>query len=186
MMAYANIAVAVLGAGQGRRFGSDKLMADLDGIPLGLSIGQTLAPMAFGWRFLVCGKGAALTPHYTVLGFTICDNDAPEIGQAHSLHLAVRAAMETPATGLLIALADMPFVTATLVEVLLEKGDLTASFDGTRPLPPAFFPRAVWPQLLALSGDQGARTLLKQARFIAAPASQLRDIDTPADLAASI
>jgi molybdenum cofactor cytidylyltransferase len=185
MTACANNAVAVLGAGQGRRFGSDKLIADLEGMPLGLHIGQTLAPMGFGWRFLVCSKGAALSPHYATLGFTICDNDAPEIGQAHSLHLAVRAAMETSATALLITLADMPFVTAPHIKALMEKGDLATSFDGAQAMPPAFFPRAVWPQLLMVTGDQGARSLLQQARLIEAPALQLRDIDTPADLAAS-
>jgi molybdenum cofactor cytidylyltransferase len=161
------------------------LMADLNDNPLGLHIGQTLAAMGFGWRILVSRKGTALTAQYSALGFTICANDTPETGQAHSLHLAVHAAMATKATALLVVLADMPFVTQSHLVSLLNGYDLAASFDGLQALPPALFPRAMWPNLLALTGDQGARLLLKNARLIAAPASQLRDIDTPADLSAS-
>lgn len=184
-MAFANIAVAVLGAGRGRRFGSDKLMADLGGIPLGLHIGQTLGQMGFGWRFLVCSKDAALSQHYAALDFTILDNDAPELGQSHSLHRAVQAAVTTRAAALLITLADMPFVSQDHLEKLLETTGLATSFDGSHRQPPSLFPRAIWPRLLAVSGDHGARDLLLQARLVQAPAIQLRDIDTQADLSAS-
>jgi molybdenum cofactor cytidylyltransferase len=183
---FAKTAVAVLAAGSGRRFGANKLMAGLRGIPLGLHIGRTLAPMGFGHCFLVCSKDAALMQHYNALGFTRIANNAPEKGQAHSLHLAVRAAMATKATALMITLADMPFISAQHLEQLGEKADLAASSDGAHPMPPAFFPRAYWPQLLTVSGDQGARALLQNARLVTASAASLRDIDTQADLAASI
>ncbi len=184
-MAYANIAVVVLGAGQARRFGSDKLMVDLNGAPLGLHIGELLATMDFATRFLVCSKGAALVQHYRPLGFEIIENEAAEMGQAHSLHLAVNAALNTKADALLVTLADMPFIERQHLEALLETQDFAASFDGTKPMPPVIFPRQVWPQLLAISGDQGARAMLMQARMVQASARILRDIDTPADLSAS-
>ena len=183
MTAYADIAVAVLAAGQGRRFGSNKLMADLDGAPMGSHIARTLAEMPFAWRFAVCSKGAALVQHFSGSGFQIIFNNTPESGQAHSLHLAVEAAEATDAGALLVLLADMPFVTTGHIEKLWAAGaGIMASTFGDGPMPPALFPRDVWPMLLATSGDAGARALLGDAKLIAASASELRDVDVPADL----
>lgn len=181
-MDFGKIAVAVLAAGEGKRFGSDKMMADLGGAPMGLHIAQTLGGMPFGWRFAVCSKGAALMQHFSGLGFQISENAAPEMGQSHSLHLAVRAAQATPAKALLILLADMPFVSAEHIAVIVAQNGLAASTDGEKPMPPALFPRTTWPDLLATSGDSGARSLLGTAKLVAAPPRELRDIDLPADL----
>lgn len=180
---FGNIAVAVLAAGQGIRFGSDKLMADLDGCPMGLHVVEMLGNIPFGWRFAVCGNGAAILQHFSAVGFAIIENAAPEKGQSHSLHLAVSGAQTTEANALLVVLADMPFVTKRHLEKLLAAGEgIVASTSGERPMPPALFPRDVWPQLLATTGDAGARNLLGEAKLVHAPASELRDIDVVADL----
>ena len=47
---------------------------------------------------------------------------------------------------------------------------------------PAYFPRSRFSDLRELTGDFGARELLKQARTIALPGGEV-DIDTAADLA---
>lgn len=182
-MDCADIAVAVLAAGQARRFGSDKLMADLGTRPLGLHVAVMLAEMPFGWRFAICRTSAALKQHFSAAGFVIIENSDPEMGQSHSLHLAVRAAQATRANALLIVLADMPFVTRRHIENLVSMDEgITASTSGEHPVPPALFSRSVWPMLLTTSGDAGARELLRSAALIHAPASELRDIDVPADL----
>jgi molybdenum cofactor cytidylyltransferase len=185
MTDFADIAVAVLAAGQGRRFGSDKLLFDLNGVALGLHIGQTLASMGFGWRFAVTSENTPIAAHYAALGFAVIANEATENGQAHSLHLAVGAALATPAKALLITLADMPFVSAEHIRRVAATGMLTASSHGSAPMPPAYFPRETWPELLETSGDRGAAALLKSALLIKAEPAMLRDIDTPADLPAS-
>lgn len=183
MMACADIAVAVLAAGQGRRFGSDKLMVDLGGRPMGLHIAETLGAIPFGSRFAVCSTGAALLQHFARLGFAGIENSSPELGQSHSLHLAVSAAQATSADALLVVLGDMPFVTAAHIEKLLLAGNgIIASTWGNGPMPPALFPRAVWPEMLRTDGDAGARELLRNASLVHAPASELRDIDVAGDL----
>lgn len=184
-MECAEIAVAVLAAGQARRFGSDKLMVALDDAPLGAHIARTLSPMGFGWRFAVCAGGAPIAGPYAALGFTIIENLQPETGQAHSLHLAVAAAQATRAKALLITLADMPYVTPAHIEGIMRAGGLVASFDGVSAMPPALFPRDTWPGLLRTAGDAGARELLLQATHVMASSDILRDIDTRADLPAS-
>lgn len=184
MTAYADIAVAVLAAGQGTRFGSDKLMADLNGRPIGLHIAQTFEPIAFGWKFAVCRKNAASSPHFSTTGFQIVTNDRPEKGQARSLHLAVNAAAATDAQALLVVLADMPFVSANHVAALVAAygGATVGSTNGHTPMPPAIFPRDAWPMLLAATGDAGARRLLADASLITASPAELLDIDVLADL----
>jgi molybdenum cofactor cytidylyltransferase len=184
-MECADIAVAVLAAGQARRFGSDKLMADLDGVPLGAYIARTLAPMGFGWCIAVCATGAAIAHQYAAIGFRILENSQPESGQAHSLHLALAAAQQTDAKALLIALADMPYVTSGHITAILSAGGCAASHDGINFMPPALFPRDTWPELLRTSGDAGARELLRKAKRVPASPVILRDIDTVADLCAS-
>jgi molybdenum cofactor cytidylyltransferase len=187
MTAYADIAVALLAAGQGVRFGSDKLLAEFEGDPLGLKSARTLFGLPFASHIVVCRPGSELAEHYKNLGFDVVANDQPERGQAHSLHLAVHAAMMSNAKALLVALADMPIVSAEHLTALVAgyNGVITASTNGHSSMPPAIFPRDVWPDLLATSGDAGARVLLKHAKLVAAPLGELRDIDTPADLLAS-
>lgn len=185
MMAFADIAFVVLAAGVSARFGSDKLMVDLDGIPLGLHIGRTVSPMGFGWRYVVCGNNPALSDRYAALGFTVIANKMAKAGQAHSLHLAVQAALATPARALMVTLADMPFVPAAHIDAVARTGALTGSSNGLAVMPPALFPRDSWPGLLSTSGDRGAAAILQSAGKIEIASSFLRDIDVPADLDAS-
>ncbi len=182
-----DVAIVLLAAGNARRFGADKLMADFDGAPLGLRVAHELASVAAAAHFAVCQPAAIIAAHYKCLGFDIVDNPNPGIGLSGSLHLAVEAALRTDAQALLIALADMPFVQAAHVEALIAActDNVVASFDGHQPMPPAIFPRSHWPELLATVGDAGARHILAHAEKRAAPSGMLRDIDTPHDLAAS-
>jgi molybdenum cofactor cytidylyltransferase len=184
MMAYADIAVALLAAGQSVRFGSDKLLAEIDGEPLGLKVANTLMNLGFGYHFAVCRSDGDLAAYYARLGFMVITNDEPEIGQAHSLHLAVEKAIVTEAKALLVILADMPFVPTAhfMALVAAYEGSITASTNGQTPMPPAIFPRDNWRDLLATSGDAGARGLLANAKLVAASCEELRDIDVGADL----
>lgn len=182
-----DVAIAVLAAGNARRFGSDKLMAQLDGVPLGLLVAQRLATLPSAGHIAVCQPGAAIAAHYVKLGYALVENPDADQGLSGSLHLAVEAARDLHAKALLIVLADMPFVDANHVQRLISvcDGDVIASSDGKQNMPPAIFPRSIWPQLLATSGDSGARDILALAQILVAPEGTLRDIDTPDDLAAS-
>ena len=187
MMAYANIAVALLAAGRSIRFGSDKLHAQFEGEALGMKAARTLVGLPFASHIAVCKSDSELAGLYANLGFNVVTNQQPEIGQALSLQLAVKAAMMSQATALLVALADMPFVSAAHLSALVSgyEGTIAASTNGSTSMPPAIFPRESWPDLLTTSGDAGARALLMHAKLVAAPFGELRDIDTPADLLAS-
>lgn len=123
-----------------------------------------------------------MTEYYSAIGFEVITNTKPQLGQSHSLQLAVRAAERTEVKALLILLADMPFVSAKHIAAIAAQNILTASTEGTRAMPPALFPRSCWLDLLQTTGDAGARTLLANAHLVSAPPHELCDIDVPADL----
>lgn len=170
----------VLAAGRSSRFGpEDKLLADLGGRPLAAHAAAAMAGTPLDRRIVVVGSEsvAALFP-----GFEVVLIDNAETGQAESLRAGVAAA--DGSGRLLIALADMPFVTAAHLEAVLARcgAEGSASHDGARPMPPACFPASRFAALMALTGDRGAGGLLRHLppeALVAAPEGMLMDIDTP-------
>lgn len=178
------IAAVLLAAGRSTRFGAEnKLLAPMDGIPLGLHAANMLARLPVDRRIVVTGAAVLEWP-----GFTPIENDRPETGMAHSIALGVAAARRGRADAVLIALADMPFVSEAHYRRLLAchrgPGSRAASSDGSRPTPPALFGADWFDTLEQLSGDQGARALLGHAELVAADPRELVDIDRPSDLPA--
>lgn len=181
-MRAADVALVLLAAGRSERFGdADKLAADLRGKPLALHVVDALAGLPFRARIaVVAGTGIDFASH----GFREVRNDDPAAGQARSLRLGVAAAS---AGAVLVVLADMPLVSAALVNRLLDAADgadaVVAASDGTRPSPPALFGVAHFEALMAREGDAGARDLIGGGRHLLAAAGELRDVDRPEDLA---
>ncbi|MFD1797472.1 nucleotidyltransferase family protein [Paracoccus aurantiacus] len=176
------IAAVLLGAGRSARFGTDKLAAGLGG-------GTVIGRSALSLRAATSGPRLAVLrrPEQSLLlpdGFQIalCEGQ-----QSDSLRMAADWAARTGADGLLIALADMPFVPPDLHRAVISRlAALPAcASNGHTAMPPAIFPASWFPRLRALGGDRGAGALLGNlpaSQQIAAAPEQLRDIDTPADL----
>lgn len=186
MIAAEEVVLVLLAAGRSQRFGAaDKLEADLFGRPLGLHIVTTLAAVPFRARLAVrSGCGLDIAAH----GYTDIHNERPERGMSGSVALGVAAAKRIDAAAILIVLADMPRVTEAHIRRLLDAAGsadaVVASSDGAKPKPPALFGRDRFDALLGLSGDAGARDLIRAGRHILADPAELVDIDTPDDLRA--
>jgi molybdenum cofactor cytidylyltransferase len=113
-------------------------------------------------------------------------------GQATSLRAGV-SAVEPGAAGVVVLLADQPGVTASevraVVDAFLETGAplVRASYRGT-PGHPVLIARELFPEVMAGSGDQGARAVLARhaglVREVAVDRDPPGDVDTPADLVA--
>ncbi len=107
-----------------------------------------------------------------------------------SLREGVSWAQEKNAGRVLIALADMPFVTPNHLGALIERcmaRKENASFTkcGQRRSPPAAFGQDWFTPLRQLTGDAGARAILAELPAncgVEAAAGMLRDIDRPQDL----
>jgi len=90
-----------------------------------------------------------------------------------------------------VLLADQPFVTASIVEQIVSEWHasraaiVAPTYAGQRGNP-VLFARAIFPELLAIQGDQGARAVLAtdraRIRLVAFEDPRpLADIDTPED-----
>jgi molybdenum cofactor cytidylyltransferase len=185
MIAAERVALVLLAAGRSARFGlRDKLAEPLDGMPLALHAATTLGSFPFASRIAVTqGENADLAG----CGFTFVVNDRPEKGQGRSIALGIGAIDDADAV--LIALADMPFVTAAHIQRLLDAFDepdsVVGSTDGETPCPPVLFGAAHFSTLSRSNGDRGPRELLGSGMQIVAQRIELMDIDTASDLAAA-
>src|SRR5579875_545206 len=133
----------LLAAGKSARFGDqDKLEQDYLGAPLAFHVVTALEAVPFAERLAVVSDTRL---DFASRDYRVIQNDAPEDGLSHSLRLGVAAARERDPRAVLIALADMPRVTASHIYRLLDYADgddaILASSDGTQPRPPALFGR---------------------------------------------
>ena len=182
------LAIIVLAAGSARRMrGRDKLMETIDGTPLiARQLGRAIAT---GLTTYV-----ALSPDHPARAEAIEGLNAVRIpvpdaadGMAISLRGAI-AALPAGHTGAMVVLADMPDITAkdlsTMAEVWTEAPDhihRATAADGT-PGHPVIFPARLFPAFQALTGDEGARSILRgePLRLTALPDTHATtDLDTP-------
>ncbi len=196
MAEAARLTVAVLAAGQSRRFGaSDKLCATFQGKPLGLHVCEMLARARFALRpqhrvVITSDESHPCADAWKEAGFSVVLNPSADEGMGTSVAAAARIARRAESDMLLIALADMPLVPvshyAALVEAAALRGPaaIAASSDGQAKMPPAVFGRDHFDTLADLTGDTGARVLLADSDTIDCPSEWLADIDTQEALTA--
>jgi len=180
--------LALLAAGQSRRFGdSDKLSALLGDKMLGLHAAETGAAMSFSHKLVITSPEHDCAEQWSNLGYRVIANEQAALGQATSVRLAAAHAIEAGASALCIMLADMPFVTrdhiGRLIATFEQSGGTVASARSGQAMPPTIFSFDALESLLALEGDSGARTLLAEARLVPGEDPVLMDIDTAEDLA---
>jgi len=185
----------VLAAGAGRRFGGGKQLAELDGRPLLEHALASVARSGLDPRFVVLGANAErilasvdLHGHEAVL----CE-DWDE-GLSASLRAGVSAARSAGADAILITLGDQPKVGAeAIARVVAARGGpdgasraVRGSYGGV-PGHPALLEASLFDALLALSGDEGARSVFKSANTHLVPCDDVAvptDVDVVGDLAA--
>lgn len=184
MIAAERVALVLLAAGRSRRFNDgDKLTEHFLDKPLAYHVVTALQKISFCARIAVVSETAL---DFAALGYRVVENPDPSLGQARSLCYGVQAAIEADAEAVLVALADMPRVTAGHVYRLFDAYDgaqaIVASSDGVRPMPPALFGKGRFETLLTLDGDQGGRELIRRGHHVVTSPAELVDIDTQEDL----
>jgi molybdenum cofactor cytidylyltransferase len=188
----------LLCGGASSRFGSDKLLAVIESRHPGAGRGPMVASSA---RNLIAGGGNALaviplgaTDLRRVLESAGCDIlETKDTQRGLGASLAAGVAASTGAIGWIVALGDMPFIRAASIAAVrasLEGGALIAApvFAGTTKRGhPVGFAARLEKELLALDGDEGARSIIEKHRaslvtLAVDDAGILADIDTPEDL----
>jgi len=180
------ICVAVLAAGQSRRFGkADKLAQPLNGTMLGLHICGAIRPLDCAHSIVITSSEYhPCMSDWHERGFETVVNEKAGEGLGSSVALAANWAAEKSADALLICLADMPFVPTEHLKRLIDGYDqknensVIASYDGQIVSPPAIFGRQNFAALGSLGGAKGARELLATAEKVPIASDLLVDIDT--------
>ena len=187
------VAAVILAAGRSTRMGDNKMLADLGGEPL---IRRTVAAL-LGSRaspvLLVAGhERDRLAAALAGLDVGVIVNPRYPEGLATSLVAGIGAVPEQ-AEGALIALGDMPLVDAGIVDALIARFEAEPAAGAVVPLHagkwgnPVLVARKLFPKVAALSGDAGARKLLRGRDDVSlletSERSVLIDADTPQALA---
>jgi len=194
------IAAIILAAGASSRFGADKLLHPVTryGVTLPLAAHSLLPWLKTLGRTTVIVRPEsqtfcraiehALGSTYTSrFNWLVCADAAQ--GMAHSIACGVRANID--ATAWLIGLADMPAVPASAIadvrNALLSGAAIAAPFNAGKRGHPAGFSSHYREELLALSGDAGARHIIERdhSKVVHIPIEDggiFADIDTPGDL----
>lgn len=186
-------AAIILAAGESRRMGSPKALLVRGAKTFFEEAVDAVYTPRVRWRIAVVNP--AIVPELSgkeKLGALI-ENHEPQLGQLHSLKLALRWLIENAldAGGALILLVDNPGDLRERVALLLDNlGDghtpVVAAFS-KREGHPLWLPRRLWQGALAYDGPDGLRGFLSVAnesprRIETHLPSTLHDIDTPEDL----
>ncbi len=180
----------LLAAGASQRFGRPKLLARYRGQTLLLRAARTALAVCPGRTIVVLGATRGrLAAELRGLPLQVVVNRGWREGQATSLRCGLDA-LPPSASAALLLLADQPAVTPAGLRRLLaawrrSPHSVVAAVAEGLPQAPAVLPRRTFARLRRLTGDEGARSLLRD------PAEKVigvrlpgaaRDVDRPADL----
>jgi molybdenum cofactor cytidylyltransferase len=183
------VAAVVLAAGASSRLGRAKQLLDHGGRSLVRHAAEVASAAGCSHIFVVVGARAeTVRATLTGLDAQILENPEWREGMASSLRRGISALPED-VDAALVLLCDQPAVSPELLETLLatqrktRKAIVACRWDDAVG-PPALFLRKRFPALLALSGDTGARSILKRegdrVALVDFPDGAF-DVDTPED-----
>jgi molybdenum cofactor cytidylyltransferase len=180
------VAGVMLAAGMSTRMGRNKLLAEVDGVPLMRHALDVMRQAALDDLVVVTGHERELVEEAAAPTRTVFNPDYAQ-GLASSLRAGL-GAIEADAA--IVCLGDMPLVDqATLAKLVAafnpaaHRSICVPTFGGRRGNP-VLWGRQHFPALMAVDGDQGGRGLLEALAHEVAdvPVSNdgvLRDADTP-------
>ena len=186
------IAGIVLAAGAGRRFGSQKLLAPLEGVPIARRSVEALLGASLDEVVVVLGSdGQAVAASLAGLPVRLVTNAAYAEGMSTSLRAGLDA-LDPACQAALVALGDQPGVGASIVDRLVARYRATRApivaplYQGGVRGNPVLFDRSLFDELRAVTGDEGGRSVVARdtARvvLVEVPMEMPRDVDRPEDL----
>jgi CTP:molybdopterin cytidylyltransferase MocA len=188
------IAAVVLAAGRGERLGGDtpKPLLALAGRPLVAWACEAALASGCSPVVVVVGHDGERVAHAVPRGAEIVPNPHYALGIASSLGSALRALEpRTEVAAAAVGLADQPLVGAEAYRRVAAAYDdgarlAVAMYRGQRGNP-VLLARSMWGEALRLTGDEGARVLLRRHGATEVPCDgtgEPTDVDTLQDLAA--
>ena len=180
----------ILAAGEAKRFGTQKLLAPLEGRPLVQHVVEAALASSLVEIVLVVGAEADAVAKVAAGRVRVVRNDDYSLGQASSLQAGLRA-FPPEIDAAVVLLGDVPNITPALIDTFIATRRRTGTlivisrWKGRRS-PPALLHRDVWPEAFALRGDVGMRDVFSARDDIAevevtGRLGSLEDVDVPGD-----
>jgi molybdenum cofactor cytidylyltransferase len=185
------LAGVILSAGRSQRMGRPKALLEYGGATfleriVGLASAAHLEPI----KIVVSGHGDRIEQRHPQFAAMLINNDRPELGQLHSLHLALRS-LPDECDGAMVFLIDHPAVKdTTLTEMITTfargPAQIIIPICKGRRGHPVIFRRSVFADLFSAPLETGARHVVRArpkdvALVEVGDPGIYRDIDTPAD-----
>ena len=185
------IAAVMLAAGLARRMGRQKLLLQLQGKPVVRVSVEHLVSHVEDVVVVTGPEDTAIRQALEGLPVRFAVNPRPQDGQGTSIAAGV-AALKPWTTAALIALGDQPRMPAAVVPALLDafrrsgQAIVAPVYQGVHGTP-VLFSSEVFGELRALTGDAGARAVVKvnpeRVEAVAFDIAMPPDVDTPEDYA---
>ena len=184
------IAGLLLAAGGARRFGSQKLVATVGGVPLVRRAHDSLAEVVDSVLVVVGAEAPAVTQALESTKATVIVNPDWADGLSTSIRRGI-GAVPLDIEAVIIALGDEPEVDARIAVELIAmwrnsgRPIVAARYEGVQSHP-VLFDRSVFPELSMLEGDVGAKSVIyrsaERVAFVDVASARPIDVDVPEDL----
>lgn len=185
-------AMILLAAGKSSRYGENKLLEELDG---GRMYEHTLRKMR---AFPLCTQVAVtrfeeISQAAKEQGMLVVENQEPDLGIAHSLHLGLACALKADPglKGAMFVVCDQPGLTARTFARMLDMskknpGKIVCAGRKGKMGNPVIWDRKFFDELLMLKGDRGGKQIIgahrEEVLVCETENVELMDIDEPEQL----
>ena len=164
------LALIMLAAGNSRRFGSNKLMYEVDGVPM---YQRTLRLLKKAAERIPDSRIVVVTqPQYSEIidvvketGAEVLFNPKPERGIASSMQIGLEIAKDADAC--LYTVSDQPWLTAETIIALYdafqsENKGMACTVWGEKTGNPCIFSKKYYRKLMEITGDKGGKQIIKR------------------------
>lgn len=179
------IGCVIMAAGNARRYGANKLAAQLQGRSLILRTLEAIPAEMFD-SVVVVTQYPEIMRLAKEFHFAAIYNEHPELGISHTIELGLTGLRDCD--GVLFSVSDQPLMKRESIAQLVrfwkqQPEKIAAMAHGGVRGNPCLFPARFFPELLSLEGDQGGGAVIRQHEedlvLWETALQELADVDTP-------
>jgi len=164
--------IIILAAGESKRLGNPKQLLSFEGNTLLARVAATASASGLYPVMAVLGANAEkIRSTLNIPGIQVVNNDNWQEGMASSIRKGLTTMMELfpQVDGVILLVCDQPHLDQSVIRALIEAQrdeglPAAAASYGGKLGTPALFHKHLFPDLMSLSGDTGARKMLEQNR----------------------
>ena len=179
------IGCVIMAAGNARRYGANKLAAQLQGRSLILRTLEAIPAEMFD-SVVVVTQSPEIMRLAKEFHFAAIHNEHPELGISHTIELGLTGLRDCD--GVLFSVSDQPLMKQESIAQLVrfwkqQPEKIAAMAHGGVRGNPCLFPARFFPELLSLEGDRGGGAVIRQHEedlvLWETALQELADVDTP-------